>query len=269
MSQHPILSVEHIEVLYEQAILAVQDVSLQVGEGAVVALLGSNGAGKSTTLKAIAGLVGVERGEVSRGTIYYRNRDIAKTPASTLVSEGLVQVLEGRHCFPHLTVEENLRTGAFVRRPSRTQLKQDLERIYTWFPRLKVRRHSQTGYTSGGEQQMVAIGRALMSNPWLVLLDEPSMGLAPQIVEEIFDILHSLNRKEGVSFLVAEQNANIALRYADYAYILETGRVALEGPATELAARDDVQSFYLGLDGAQRISFRDARSYRRSAGHAA
>jgi len=269
MSQHPILRVEQIEVLYEQAILAVLDVSLQVDEGAFVTLLGANGAGKSTTLKAIAGLIGVERGEVSRGRIYYRDRDIASIPASTLVAEGLVQVLEGRHCFPHLTVEENLRTGAFVRRPSRGQLKQELERIYKWFPRLKVRRHSQAGYTSGGEQQMVAIGRALMTNPRLVLLDEPSMGLAPQIVEEIFEILHSLNRKEGVSFLVAEQNANLALRYADYAYILETGRVALEGPAAELAARDDVQSFYLGLNGTGRVSFRDAKSYRRGTGLAA
>ncbi|MCY1350643.1 High-affinity branched-chain amino acid transport ATP-binding protein LivF [compost metagenome] len=241
-----ILQVENIEVLYEQAILAVRGVSLQVPEGQIVALLGANGAGKSTTLKAISSLVRAERGEVVQGRILYRGADIGRSVAHRLVADGLVQVLEGRHCFPHLTVEENLLTGAFARKVSRSALKAELERIYAWFPRLKERRRSLTGYTSGGEQQMVAIGRALMARPSLVLLDEPSMGLAPQVVEEIFEIVGELNRRDGVSFLVAEQNINVALRYAHHAYVLESGRVVSEGPARELAAREDIHDFYLG-----------------------
>ncbi len=246
-----ILQVDDIEVLYEQVILAVRGVSLNVREGQVVALLGANGAGKSTTLKAIAGLVRAERGEVVRGRIRYRDEDVTSRESHRLASAGLVQVLEGRHCFAHLTVEENLLTGAFAReRISRATLKSELERIYDWFPRLKERRRSLAGYTSGGEQQMVAIGRALMARPRLVLLDEPSMGLAPQIVEEIFDIVGELNRRDGVSFLVAEQNIDVALRHAHHAYVLESGRVASEGPAAELAGREEIRDFYLGGQGA-------------------
>lgn len=242
-----ILQVDDIEVLYEQVILAVRGVSLQVGEGQVVALLGANGAGKSTTLKAIAGLVRAERGEVVHGTIRYQGREITRVAPQSLAAAGLVQVLEGRHCFAHLTVEENLLTGAFARpRLGRGELHDELARIYDWFPRLKTRRSSLAGYTSGGEQQMVAIGRALISRPRLVLLDEPSMGLAPQIVEEIFDIVGELNRRDGVSFLVAEQNIDVALRHAHHAYVLESGRVVDHGPAAEMAARGDLHDFYLG-----------------------
>ncbi|WP_375738993.1 ABC transporter ATP-binding protein [Pseudomonas boanensis] len=242
-----ILQVDDIEVLYEQVILAVRGVSLTVREGQVVALLGANGAGKSTTLKAIAGLVRAERGEVVRGAIRYQGRDVTRSAPQALASAGLVQVLEGRHCFAHLTVEENLLTGAFARpRIGRGELREELARIYDWFPRLKTRRRSLAGYTSGGEQQMVAIGRALIARPRLVLLDEPSMGLAPQIVEEIFDIVGELNRRDGVSFLVAEQNIDVALRHAHHAYVLESGRVVDQGPAGELAARGDLHDFYLG-----------------------
>lgn len=246
MSQPATLRVEHIEVVYEQAILAVRDVSLEVAEGQVVALLGANGAGKSSTLKAISGLLRAERGEIVQGRIFYRGTDISQAAPHSLAGEGLVQVLEGRHCFAHLSVEENLLTGAFAGKASRARLKAELERIYAWFPRLKERRRSLAGYTSGGEQQMVAIGRALMARPRLVLLDEPSMGLAPQIVEEIFEIVGELNRRDGVGFLVAEQNIHVALRHAHHAYVLENGRVVGEGAAEELAAREDIQDFYLG-----------------------
>ncbi|MDQ0470274.1 ABC transporter ATP-binding protein [Labrys wisconsinensis] len=242
----PLLQVDAIEALYGQAILAVRDVSLEVRQGAVVALLGANGAGKTTTLKAISNLLGAERGSLSRGTIRWKGEPTARLGPSELVRRGIVQVLEGRHVFPQLTVEENLLAGGFLRRPSRRQIAADLEQVYAWFPRLKQRRGSKAGLTSGGEQQMVAIGRALMTRPTLVLLDEPSMGLAPIIVQEIFEIIRTLNREDGVSFLIAEQNANLALRYADHAYILETGRVAAAGPAAELAAREDVKEFYLG-----------------------
>src|SRR5476649_2670902 len=241
-----LLTVDDIEVIYDGAILAVAGVSLSVPKGAIVALLGANGAGKSTTLKAISGLVRAERAEVSRGVIEYAGRDRAGIDPSQRVRDGLVHVLEGRHVFGQLTVEDNLRSGGFVRGLSRRQMQEDLERIYAWFPRLKTKRKTQAGLTSGGEQQMVAIGRALMTRPVLVLLDEPSMGLAPIIVEEIFGIIRQLNRDEGVSFLLAEQNANLVLRFADYAYVLENGRVAASGPAAELAARDDVKHFYLG-----------------------
>lgn len=249
-SPHPqpqaFLDVSGIEVHYGQAILAVRDVSLSVGQGQTVALLGANGAGKSTTLKAISNLLGPERGAVTRGSITWQGEVVSRLSPSTLVGRGVVQVLEGRHCFPQLTVEENLLSGAFLRRPGRRQLADDLEQIYAWFPRLRQKRKTKAGLTSGGEQQMTAIGRALMTRPRLMLLDEPSMGLAPIVVQEIFEIIRTLNRDNGVSFLIAEQNANLALRYADYGYVLETGRVAASGPAAELAAREDVKAFYLG-----------------------
>lgn len=242
----PLLSVEQVEVFYEQSILALRGVSLQVGKGQMVALLGANGAGKSTTLKAISSLVRAERGEVTKGQILYQGQVITDADPASLVLAGLAQVLEGRHCFTHLTVEQNLLIGGFVGRPSRKVLNQRLERIYGYFPRLRLLRKRLTGYTSGGEQQMVAIGRALMSEPRLLLLDEPSMGLAPQVVEEIFEILARLNRDEGLSLLVAEQNINIALDYAQYAFVLENGRVVDEGSAAELAGREDIQNYYLG-----------------------
>jgi branched-chain amino acid transport system ATP-binding protein len=245
-SPPPFLQVRDVEATYDKAILALRGVSLSVTEGSIVALIGANGAGKSTTLKAISNLLGAESGEVSRGSITWRNENITRVDPSGLVQKGLVQVLEGRHCFPQLTVEENLITGGFVRKLSRREIDDGLERVYRWFPRLKDRRKTRAGYTSGGEQQMTAIGRALMTRPVLMLLDEPSMGLAPIVVAEIFEIIGQLNRDDGVSFLLAEQNANLALKYADYAYVLENGTVALSGPAAELAARDEVQEFYLG-----------------------
>ncbi|MER8579512.1 ABC transporter ATP-binding protein [Mesorhizobium sp. M1423] len=240
------LEIQNMEALYGQAILAVRNVSLKVEQGKIVALLGANGAGKTTTLKAVSNLLGPERGKVSRGSILWQGEPVSGLSASRLVARGVVQVLEGRHCFAQLTVEENILSGGFVRKPSRADLQRDVERIYTWFPRLKEKRKVKAGLTSGGEQQMLAIGRALMTKPSLVLLDEPSMGLAPIIVQEIFDIIRILNREQGVSFLLAEQNANLALRYADHGYILENGRVVLAGTAEELRAREDVQDFYLG-----------------------
>lgn len=242
----PFLTVENVEAVYGGVILALRGVSLAVGKGAIVALLGPNGAGKSTTLKAISNLIRSERGRVSQGLITWQGKNIAERDPSSLVSDGLVQVLEGRHVFPQLTVEQNLVTGAYVRGLSKIEINSDLERIYVWFPRLKTRRLSRAGLTSGGEQQMIAIGRALMTRPTLVLLDEPSMGLAPLIVEEIFEIVRRLNRESDVSFLLAEQNANLALRYADHAYVLETGRVVASGTAAALAQRDDIKDIYLG-----------------------
>ena len=250
MSTTPILQIDDIEVVYEQAILAVRGVSLTVEAGQIVALLGANGAGKSTTLKAVSHLIRAERGAMTRGRVLYQGQDIAAREGDALVAAGLAQVLEGRHCFAHLTVEENLLVGAFVRRAPGAAMKADLARIYGYFPRLERLRKSLAGYTSGGEQQMVAIGRALMARPRLVLLDEPSMGLAPQIVEEIFDIIARLNREEGVSFLVAEQNLNVALRHAQHGYVLESGRVVSEGAAQTLAQREDIHDFYLGGQGA-------------------
>ena len=235
-----------VEATYAEAILALRGVSLAVAEGEIVALLGPNGSGKTTTLKAISNLLAAERGRVSRGHILWRDQAIDRADPADLVEQGLVQVLEGRHCFPQLTVEENLATGAYVRRLSRREIANRLERIYHWFPRLKERRRTRSGYTSGGEQQMTAIGRALMTRPSLVLLDEPSMGLAPIVVAEIFAIIAELNRSEGVTFLLAEQNANLTLKYAARAYILESGRVALSGNAADLAAREDVHEFYFG-----------------------
>lgn len=243
---HELMRVEDIEVIYDGSILAVSGVSLSVPQAGVIALLGANGAGKSTTLKAISGLVQADRAEISRGDIFFRGQSCTRLPANLRVREGIAHVLEGRHVFPHLTVEENLVSGGFLRRPGRNALKHGLERIYGWFPRLKTRRTTQAGYTSGGEQQMIAIGRALMTGPSLVLLDEPSMGLAPLIVEEIFEIVSQLNRKEQVSFLVAEQNIPLALKHADYGYVLETGRVVLAGSAHELRSNDALRDIYLG-----------------------
>ena len=259
----PLLSVNNIEVIYNHVILVLKGVSLSVPEGGIVALLGANGAGKSTTLKAISTLLRVERGEVTKGSITYAGERIDQLSANELVRRGVIQVMEGRHCFGHLTVEENLLTGAFIHGGKRQQIAEDMEKVYTYFPRLKQRRQSQAGYTSGGEQQMCAIGRALMSRPRMILLDEPSMGLAPQLVEEIFEIVRALNEKEGVSFLVAEQNTNMALRYAHYGYILETGRIVLDGEATALRENEAVKEFYLGVAGDGRKSFRDVKHYRR------
>ncbi|GMU70956.1 MAG: ABC transporter ATP-binding protein [Burkholderiales bacterium] len=259
----PYLSVNNIEVIYDHVILVLKGVSLEVPEGSVVALLGANGAGKSTTLKAISNLLRAERGEVTKGSIEYQGKRVDRLTVNQLVKMGVCQVMEGRHCFQHLTVEENLLTGAFTRKGGRGELAEALERVYHYFPRLKERRSSQSGYTSGGEQQMTAIGRALMARPKTVLLDEPSMGLAPQIVEEIFEIVRDLNAKERVSFLLAEQNTMVALRYANYGYILENGRVVMDGDAKGLASNEDVKEFYLGLSTAGRKSFRDVKHYRR------
>ena len=258
-----LLDVNGIEVIYNHVILVLKGVSLQVPEGRIVALLGANGAGKTTTLRAVSNLLKGERGEVTKGSIVYRGQRIDRLTPSDLVRRGVVQVMEGRHCFAHLSIEDNLLTGAYTLGLGRAELAQALERVYTYFPRLKQRKTSQAGYTSGGEQQMCAIGRALMANPRMILLDEPSMGLAPQIVEEIFEIVRDLNEREGVSFLLAEQNTNIALRYADYGYILENGRVMMDGQAEALAENEDVKEFYLGISSGERKSFRDNKFYRR------
>ena len=258
-----LLEVTNIEVVYNHVILVLKGVSLSLSKGSIVALLGGNGAGKTTTLKAISNLLHSERGEVTKGSITYRNEKIEKLNPSDLVKSGVIQVMEGRHCFEHLTVEENLLTGAYTRKEPKKKVLEDLDMVYTYFPRLKQRRKSQAGYTSGGEQQMCAIGRALMSKPETVLLDEPSMGLAPQLVEEIFEIVKKLNENEGVSFLLAEQNTNVALRFAHFGYILESGRVVMDGPAKELRENPDVKEFYLGLSGDKRKSYREGRSYRR------
>ena len=258
-----LLTVNNIEVIYDHVILVLKGVSFDVQEGQIVALLGANGAGKTTTLKAISNLLASERGDVTKGSIEFRAERVDRLTPADLVRRGVIQVMEGRHCFQHLTVEENLLTGAFTRSASRAQIREDLERVYTYFPRLKERRGSQAGYTSGGEQQMTALGRALMAQPNMILLDEPSMGLAPQVVEEIFEIVRSLNQQEKVSFLLAEQNTMVALRYAAYGYILENGRVVMDGPAAELSKNEDVKEFYLGLSAGGRKSYRDAKHYRR------
>jgi len=257
------LSVSNIEVIYDHVILVLKGVSLQVPKGRIVALLGANGAGKTTTLKAVSNLLRAERGDVTKGSIEFDGKRIDQLTPNDLVRMGVCQVMEGRHCFQHLTVEENLLTGAFTRSIGRAELARDLDLVYQYFPRLRERRGSLAGYTSGGEQQMTAIGRALMARPKMILLDEPSMGLAPQLVEEIFEIVRDLNQKEGVSFLLAEQNTNIALRYADYGYILENGRVVMDGEAKRLRENADVKEFYLGLSTAGRKSFRDTKFYRR------
>ena len=262
-SPGPALSVNNIEVVYDHIVLVLKGVSLAVPEGAIVALLGANGAGKTTTLKAISNLLRAERGAVTKGSITFYGEAVHELSPNELVRRGCIQVMEGRHCFAHLTIEENLLTGAFTRRDGRAAIQRDLELVYGYFPRLKERRRSLAGYTSGGEQQMCAIGRALMARPRLILLDEPSMGLAPQLVEEIFEIVDRLNREEKVTFLVAEQNTSLALRHASYGYILENGRVVLDGPAAALRDNEDVKEFYLGLSGSGRKSFRDIKSYKR------
>ena len=259
----PLLSVNNIEVVYDRVILVLKGVSLEVPAREIVALLGANGAGKSTTLKAISSLLRAERGEITKGRVDYDGARSDRWNAAELVRRGVVQVMEGRHCFEHLTVEENLMTGAYTRRDGREAVRRDLDLVYGYFPALKRRESSLAGYISGGEQQMTAIGRALMARPRLILLDEPSMGLAPQLVEEIFEIVKRLNEEAGVSFLLAEQNATVALRYAGYGYILENGRVVLDGPAESLRENEDVKEFYLGLGEAGRKSYRDVKHYRR------
>jgi len=258
-----ILSVNNIEVLYDHVILVLKGVSLEVDKGGIVALLGANGAGKTTTLKAISNLLHSERGEVTKGSIVFEGAEVQSLSPNELVRRGCIQVMEGRHCFGHLTIEENLLTGAFTRKDGNAAIRRDVEMVYNYFPRLRERRTSMAGYTSGGEQQMCAIGRALMSRPKMILLDEPSMGLAPQIVEEIFEIVKSLNEKENVSFLLAEQNTNMALKYARYGYILENGRVVMDGDAKSLAENEDVKEFYLGIAEGKRKSFREGKHYKR------
>ncbi|GHC87505.1 ABC transporter ATP-binding protein [Pseudorhodoferax aquiterrae] len=257
------LDVNGIEVIYNHVILVLKGVSLRVDEGSIVALLGANGAGKTTTLRAVSNLLHAERGAVTKGSIALRGERIENLTPAELVDRGVIQVMEGRHCFAHLTIEENLMTGAYTRRDGKGAVDATLEKVYAYFPRLKTRRTSQAAYTSGGEQQMCAIGRALMANPKMVLLDEPSMGLAPQIVEEVFEIVKDLNTKERVTFLLAEQNTNMALRYADFGYILESGRVVMDGAASALRENEDVKEFYLGTGGEGRKSFRDVKSYKR------
>ena len=257
-----ILIVNNIEVVYSHVILVLKGVSLKVKKGGITALLGGNGAGKSTTLKSISNLLASERGEVTKGSVTFSNQYIHDLDPAQLVKRGVIQVMEGRHCFEHLTVEENLLTGAYTRSNNK-EVKDDLERVYNYFPRLRDRRTSLAGYTSGGEQQMIAIGRALMAHPKMILLDEPSMGLAPQLVKQIFEIVAEINRKEGVTILLAEQNTNVALQYAEYAYILENGRVVMEGSAESMRDNEDVKEFYLGISGEGRQSFKDVKQYRR------
>ncbi|MGI9310604.1 MAG: ABC transporter ATP-binding protein [bacterium] len=260
-----VLSVKNIEVIYDHVILVLKGVSLDVPEGGIVALVGANGAGKTTTIKSISNILGTERGEVTKGSIEFRGERVDQLTPTELVRRGVVQVMEGRHCFEHLSVEENLLTGAYTRAQSRAAIARDLELVYGYFPRLKERRKSQAGYTSGGEQQMIAVGRALMAKPSVILLDEPSMGLAPQLVQEIFEIVKALNQREGVTFLLAEQNTTIALRYATYGYVLENGRVVMDGDARSLAENEDVKEFYLGVSGNDKgkRSFREVKQYRR------
>jgi len=258
-----ILSVSNIEVIYDHVILVLKGVSLEVPRGGIVALLGANGAGKTTTLKAISNLLRAERGDVTKGAITFEGDEVQNLSPNELVRRGCIQVMEGRHCFGHLTIEENLLTGAFTRRDGNAAIKRDMDMVYGYFPKLAERKNSLAGYTSGGEQQMCAIGRALMSRPKMILLDEPSMGLAPQLVEEIFEIVQRLNEKEGVSFLLAEQNTNMALKLASYGYILENGRVVLDGDAKQLRENEDVKEFYLGIAEGKRKSFREGKHYKR------
>ena len=259
----PILALNNIEVVYNHVVLVLKGVSLSVPKGQIVALLGANGAGKSTTLKAISNLLHAERGDVTKGSILFEGNEVQNLTPNELVRRGCIQVMEGRHCFGHLTIEENLLTGAYTRRDGKAAIKRDMDLVYSYFSKLAERRNALAGYTSGGEQQMCAIGRALMSRPKMILLDEPSMGLAPQIVEEIFEIVKDLNVKEGVSFLLAEQNTNMALKYASHGYILENGRVVMDGEAKALAENEDVKEFYLGIAEGRRKSFRDVKHYKR------
>ena len=263
VASSPLLALNNIEVIYDHVILVLRGVSLSVSEASIVALLGANGAGKTTTLKAISNLLKAERGDVTKGSIEFAGQRIDRLSPPDVVRRGIIQVMEGRHCFGHLTVEENLLTGAFTRGHDRRAIAEDLEKVYTYFPRLRERRKSLAWYTSGGEQQMTVIGRAMMARPRMILLDEPSMGLAPLLVEEIFEIVHLLNRETKVGFLVAEQNSNVALRYAGYGYVLENGRIVLDGSAEELRKNEDVREFYLGLGSSGRRSYRDVKHYRR------
>jgi branched-chain amino acid transport system ATP-binding protein len=258
-----LLTVNNIEVIYDHVILVLKGVSLDVPQGGIVALLGANGAGKSTTLKAISNLLRAERGDVTKGSIEFAGERVDRLTPNDLVKRGVIQVMEGRHCFEHLSIEENLLTGAYTRKDGRAAIQRDIEMVYSYFPRLKERRNAQAGYTSGGEQQMCVIGRALMCRPKMILLDEPSMGLAPQLVEGIFETVKRLNEEEGVSFLLAEQNTNMALKYAKYGYILENGRVVLDGEASTLSQNEDVKEFYLGLSASGRKSYRDTKHYKR------
>ncbi len=262
-SAEPVLKVNNIEVIYDHVILVLKGVSLEVPKGGIVAILGANGAGKTTTLKAVSNLLGAERGDVSKGSIEFKGDRVDKLSPNDLVRRGCIQVMEGRHCFEHLTVEENLLTGAYTRRDGSAAIRRDLDMVYTYFPRLAERKKALAGYTSGGEQQMTAIGRALMSNPEMMLLDEPSMGLAPQLVELIFEIVQKINKEQGVSVLLAEQNTTVALRYAQYGYILENGRVVMDGAAENLRENEDVKEFYLGISGGDKQSFREVKSYKR------
>ncbi|MDP4608791.1 MAG: ABC transporter ATP-binding protein [Burkholderiaceae bacterium] len=257
-----VLNVNGIEVIYNHVILVLKGVSLQVQKGQIAAILGGNGAGKTTTLRAISNLLKGERGEVTKGSVELRGERIENLTPADLVKRGVVQVMEGRHCFAHLSIEENLLTGAYTR-TDKAEIQANLDKVYAYFPRLKTRRSSLAAYTSGGEQQMCAIGRAIMASPSVVLLDEPSMGLAPQIVEEVFEIVKDLNQKEGVTFLLAEQNTNMALKYADYGYIMESGRIVMDGAAQDLRNNEDVKEFYLGMGGGERKSFKDVKSYKR------
>ena len=252
-----ILKIENIEVMYDSVISALHDVSLSVPRGKIVALLGGNGAGKSTTLKAISTMLASERGKVTKGKIIYDGTSVTNQNPTEMVGLGMVQVLEGRRCFGHLTVEENIITGAYSRKLTNSEMKDELDKIYSYFNRLKDRRKSQAGFTSGGEQQMLAVARAMMAKPKMLLLDEPSMGLAPQLVSEIFKIVKELNEKEGVSILLAEQNTNIALKNSDYGYIIETGNVKLHGTAEKLLNNDEVKELYLGISKQGRKNFRD------------
>ncbi len=262
MNQVPLLRVNNIEVVYEHVILVLKGVSLQVPEGGLVALLGANGAGKSTTLKAISNLLRAERGEVTKGVIEFLGERIDRRDAAEVVRRGIVQVMEGRRKFEHLTVEDDLLTGAYSRRDAHS-VQKDLDLVYGYFPRLAERRSVKTGYISGGEQQMVVIGRALMARPKLMLLDEPSMGLAPLLVQEIFDIVVRLNQKEKMAILLAEQNAAMALQVARYGYIMENGRLVLDGDADTLCDNEDVREFYLGLTEIGKKSYRDVKHYKR------
>ncbi len=263
-AEEALLSLNNIEVVYNHVVLVLKGVSLEVAPGSIVALLGGNGAGKSTTLKAISGLLTGERGEITRGNIHYNGENVTHLTAADRVQRGVLHVMEGRRVFEHLTVDENLQVGSYGRKDGAAAIQKDMEMVYDYFPRLRERRKSVAGYTSGGEQQMLAMGRAMMARPRMILLDEPSMGLAPQLVEEIFNIVTTLRREEGVTFLVAEQNTNVALRNADYGYILENGRIVMYGDAAQLRENPDVKEFYLGVSsGEGKKSFRNVKHYKR------
>jgi branched-chain amino acid transport system ATP-binding protein len=256
------LTLNNVEVMYDKVILVLKGMSMHVPEGRIVALLGSNGAGKTTTLKAISGLLKSENGEVTDGTVEYAGQPISGKEPDEIVKSGIFQVMEGRRVFEHLSVEENLIAGAYTRK-DRSSLREEMERVYHYFPKLKLLRTRTAGYLSGGEQQMLAIGRALMARPRLMLLDEPSLGLAPLMVKEIFAIIKQINKEAGTTILVVEQNANVALSIADYGYIMENGRIVLEGDVESLKSNEDVREFYLGVSGGKRKNFRQVKHYKR------